>query len=1652
MSNSPNPRPPETPEAERSSHRSFSPWVKIAAGLGVIAAAGAIVAVVWGERLIETQVLPVVEDEIENTIGRPIDLGTVEGLSIWGIRLQNVIIPPTETDESTVTVESAELDLTLRSLFFEQSIGFDLRLVRPDINLVQGADARWIDLVLPEPPEGESDIALEIQSLTVVDASLTALTRLQAPLAPVAREPVQVEGIEVVANFSGVENQQVAFELTGDIATGRLDIQGEGHLNDRAVRASVRLQDVPTIGVNLLLPTLVGVSDGVLNTNLTVAADLTEENRLDLDSVDLQGTARLRDGEVRVNELPAPIRNIRSRLRFRGQQVLLEETGLQLADIALTADGRVDLQTGYDLQAQIPAIAIADIQSLADLDLPVDANGLFQLTAQVTGDVLDPQVRGRLTNRELVQVDQVGLATIAANFALDREQFDLAELRVVPAEGGLILAQGQADLTDLTDPRFQLTAQVDVPVDAYTETYNLTLPEDTVIGTLAAEVEAAGTLQTPTAVAQWQLSDSSFPGRGVLTLADNRLVLDDTRLQVADGTIVANAIAELESGDWRATATTAQVPIQQFTTEAQGLLTANLNAAGNLYDFDLATLDASGDATIANAIVQPSAASEPLLPPGDWTTEFEWLGDRLAIASFTAPNLRAAGTIGVDFDRDLPIGELALDVALREFNLRPLNSFAPDAVREYGQIAGLTNFTGQITGTLDNPQISGEARLVDLALNEFTFDTLTGPVELSLAAGGRVDLRGGGDRVSLVVNADPWPVSFEIRNDAFVATGYGEGRRIYADIEQFPLAQLDVQPADDYGFGLLTGLVDASITADLADFQNPTASGTLTVREPGLNPVAAEVFSTAFRYADNTVALEQGELLLEDSRFLLTGTVSLQPELQYEAELTVAEGRIEDLVAIAETIDLNALRFGVSQTVPRGNAADLGIQSVRLPMASFLEKLEAFVAYEATLPEADPAAGTLALPPLDTLSGEFTGVIAVAGRSLDFDALTADFNLRGQSWEWGPYDPTNMFVVSGNVEQSTVTLDPVSVMAGETAVNLSGSGSLDNLEGELFVDNLPVELAEAFYALPVAVEGDLDITSQFNGSLANPRIAGELLVTDPQVNEQSLERVAATFDYRNAVLEVDGVAAIDPDDAPMTLQGTIPYALPIMTVQPPTDQIALTARVPSDTFDVVNALTDDQVRWEGGDGEVLVQAGGTLANPVVAGTATFQDGIVSSSELGNPLTDIDGQVQFNLKRVGVQRLQAQMGDGTVVVTGQLPLLRSGESLLGLTPTQPQTIPETTAGEGIQIVISELPLDYRGILDAQVNGQVTVTAAVLAPTVGGGVELSNGEVHANQLLRQAGALNLPTSEEVEEINPYRAEFLGIDPLAPQPTPPPPGLLDQIRLQDFVVAFSDRLVVNGPPFYNITADGGLTVNGPLSDLQPDGAIALRTGWINLFSTQFRLDNDFPNTATFTPEDGLDPYLNVALRAQVRDSDVSRIPPSENGFASSEISDNDIQSVGRVEFIRVEAIAMGYASELDESLTLVSDPARSQEELVALLGSSVAGGLAGASLTQFAGFLGAGSLAGFGNDLADTLGLRSFSVFPTTDTSDESTAGVSIGVEASFAIGESIGISFLEILNSGNPPQLGLQYRFTDELQLRGSSNLDNTELRLEYRTNF
>ncbi|MEM8613477.1 MAG: hypothetical protein AAGF93_15760, partial [Cyanobacteria bacterium P01_H01_bin.105] len=542
---------PNLPEPS-SPRRPYVTLIKVGAGLGTIVAIGSIAGAIWGKRIINGRILPIIEERIAETIDRPIELGDLERLSLTGVQLGKTTLPSTETDKSSVTVDQVAIRFDLRSLLFERTLEPHVVLVRPDLSLVQGKDGQWFELSLPEPIEEEPLVTTNIQSINIQDAHITATPLIQDPNAVVPRETLELNKTDLTAKFYGEDSQQVYFELTGDVEAGSFDIEGEGDFENSAVQANVRVQDLPTTGVNILLPSLVGLSAGTLNTNLTVAAALAEDGSLDQTAVDVQGTAQFKAGMVLVRDLAEPVRNIRSQLRFKGQQVTLENTALQLGDVELLAEGTVDWEEGYDLTAQVPNVTLANVQTQANLklseDLPIDKTVPFQLNAQVTGELNEPNVQGRLVNLKPLQVDKLSLATASADFVLPLPEFKLAafeltELRVVPAEGGVILAQGQADLTDLDNLSFNLTGEAELPADPFTQLYGVTLPSEMMIGLLTASLEAEGTLETQTAFAQWQLSESSFPGQGDLTLVDNTVVVDNTQLQVADGTVTANGIA-----------------------------------------------------------------------------------------------------------------------------------------------------------------------------------------------------------------------------------------------------------------------------------------------------------------------------------------------------------------------------------------------------------------------------------------------------------------------------------------------------------------------------------------------------------------------------------------------------------------------------------------------------------------------------------------------------------------------------------------------------------------------------------------------------------------------------------------------------------------------------------------------------------------------------------------------------------------------------------------------------------------------------------------------------------------------------------------------------------------------------------------------------
>jgi translocation and assembly module TamB len=1649
--------PPNNPNPR--SRRIWSTIAKIGAGVGGVALVAGGAALIWGGDALNDQLIPWVEESLEKSLDRPIELGNIESLSFNGVRLGPSSLPPTDEVETEATVEAVELSISWPDLLFNLTARTSITLIEPNATVIQSEDGRWIDLTLPDPEEDktQSPIEFELDTVRVKNGTISINRAIARPDAVVEAEPIVIDNLNAIAEFLSPNEQdlqEVLFEVKGRVGEGEFQAKGDALLEDQAYNVSLQTTDLPAGGANLFLPPALGITSGTLNSNLAIELRLQNQDQ----PATIQGTARLRDGEVQLNQLTEPIADIDASLRFQGEQVILEEAGLQVGDIPLEAAGTVNLDEGYDLTATIPRVSIENLTNLLEVDLPLEAAGEFQLDTTITGPLREPRLVGNLENLGDLQVDRVAVNGLTANFAATPEQIDLRSLRIIPAEGGFITAEGKVDLEDLANPAFDIALQTDLPGDALAATFGASLPNNIVIGSVQADAQIQGTLKDPRVQAQFRLPESTYPGRGELTFRNRTLLVDNAQFQVEEGRIDADAIVRLDQNTWTANLSTANVPLNRFTNQAQGLLSAELTSSGSLNNLSLQGIQASGSARVANAALALGPGAPSLLEPGDWTTNFRWVGDGLQIENFSAPGLDAAGFVAVNPGTPSPIGPLDLNVQLRNYDLNRLAQLAPPQVQEQLSLAGTANFNGDLRGELSNLQLAGNVDLNQLAINTFEFaPQLSGPVDFALNQGGTINLQGGGDRIVATIGPDFLPETFDIRQGEFTATGQVVDRQLTATVQNFPIETLNLSPAAELGLGPLGGLLSADITADLGDLSTLTAAGTANVVDPALGTILADVLDAEFRYANGRLEIIGSDLQFKNSQYQLTGWLELEPTPQFYAELDIVSGNFQDILSTLNWSTFADIGFN-PDVADRAGAEALQTVSVGLPMTTFLGKLQAFaefmVQYDKRMVDTE-----YALPPLDQLEGNFAGTIIAQGDSLDPQDIQVSADIQGQNWAWGgllPCEPAetatpcNRFLLDATYDQGVVAVTPLLFEADQARISLQGEGRPENLEGQLQISGIPVALAEAFIDLPVNLDGQLEAIALFSGSLNNPYAKGTLTVINPSINQQALEAVNFDFTYDLAHLRFDG-AIVAAEPAKATITGDIPYALPFMTVQPDTNMIDIEAVLRNDGLEILNLATNDQVRWEDGQGEVRVQVGGTLSDPAVVGKAQFVDGVITNSALNQPIENLTGEVQFNLEQVRVNQLQANYGGGDIVVTGQIPVANSDTSTAGL-----------------NVTLSDVSANYDGFVQADLDGDLIVAGAALDPVLTGTVRVQSGRVYPNELLRRTGALPDTTSRTVEErplpryIQNYKAE--NIPPLFPEATSTQDIAtpLERFRLNNLVLVLEDELLIIGQPFYNLTASGDITINGTLTDLRPQGVITLNSGWINLFATQFRLQRDAENTAIFTPQNGLDPFLNVQMLARVRDTNVTRVTEA-NPFNSAEITEpSGITTFGEVEFLTVYATAYGYASELQntdnprqasELLTLTSRPSRNQDQLLALLGSSVVTNLYGASFNQLAGFVGAGSIASFGERFADAVGLRSFSIFPTTNTSTETTAGIGIGVEAAFDIGNSFSADILEIINSSNPPQLGLSYRITDELRLRGTTNFSGDEtLTIQYETRF
>jgi translocation and assembly module TamB len=783
--------------------------------------------------------------------------------------------------------------------------------------------------------------------------------------------------------------------------------------------------------------------------------------------------------------------------------------------------------------------------------------------------------------------------------------------------------------------------------------------------------------------------------------------------------------------------------------------------------------------------------------------------------------------------------------------------------------------------------------------------------------------------------------------------------------------------------------------------------GQVAISNPSFGIYQANQFNGQISYTNGIAILTTGVLRRGRTLFQLNGQADLQgSDPQFKGQLAVAQGKLQDLVELAQISDLTDFTQGGSK--PSGGRAShlqtVPIDMSQQPVINQLRRLAELQALLAQTEQQKPL-----LPSLSDLQGRFDGQVSIAG-SLKH-GISASFNLRGENWVWGPYSAEHI-VALGTFENGVLSLRPLRFQSDQSVIAFAGQIGGSQQAGQFRMANVP--LSSLSHLMPsMSLDGSLNATATLSGQLLNPQVIGSISLTNASLNGKPIRDAQGNFQYNHARLNFDSqIIAAEPE--PILITGTVPLRLPFASISPASDAISLKVNVKNDGLAILNLL-NNQVEWVNGKGEVALEVGGTLANPVTTGLIQVQNATLRARALPDPITNVNGRMTLNGDMIAVERLTGQFSQGEIVASGFLPL----------TKAVPANYPNTA--DALRIDLNKITLNLKGLYQGVVDGRLVVNGTVFRPQLGGQIALNNGNV----LL--AGTSSETGSGRTREAS-------------------------SVEFNHLQLTLGNRLRISNYPLLNFVATGHLIINGNLSNPRPQGIIDLKSGQVNLFTTRFNLERGYPQTAEFVENQGLDPILNMRLVALVFDVTGNQLPLSVN---SSEILPPNFTGFSSAQSVRIQARVAGPASQLDQNLQLTSSPTRTRTEIVALIGggflANLQQGQVGVGLENLVSSVVASDVQSW---LANTLGFHDiyFDLFPIITSNQDSrllgwSSNLNLALEVGVGLTRSLSVNGLKVLTSDQPVQFGLRYRVNDNLFLRGSTDFsgDNRAV-LQYEQRF
>jgi translocation and assembly module TamB len=1591
-------------------------------------------------------------------------------------------VPATPTDPDWAKVDGIRVSFNPWQVLWQRQLHLQVNLIRPKVYLEQNPVGLWVTTRIQTRPE-TGPIQIRLTELRLQDGMAVLSPR---PKPGKARQQVQFRNLQGGVNLLE-NNRRFSYVLRGNPSSkGAFRIRGESKsIPQQGVLSRLNLESDGILAtevdrlIHLPVDIQAGRIDGKVDVTLNPDLSYGLRGQAKLQNLALRapGTPQLiqnATGWIELNDTSVDLKRVQAKF----DTIPLIATGRISPTEGFNLSAQIKQVTipqfckTFEIKPPVPVTGKmgADIRMTGSLQAPI-ISGTTRNLGPIKVDRIDLAAVG---------------ATFRLDSASQR--LHLSQMTAKPTLGGEVNGQGWMDVGQSPSINVVAVARQLVG-DRLARLYSDdNTPPPLRLGEMSATAHITGPVSDVQTAVNWAAPQATYPARGELVVRDqgDRLELRQLQAQVLGGTVTAQGVAVQRQ--WQGTASLAGLALAQVSPDLRGQLQGQLRLAGNLDDLRLAAMQADGRVQFSQGIsvIQTPIAAQvtwdgqrlnvPLATAPGLKAHGTLMVSQEAIPEITGLDLQVQTT---DLALDsllLPLPEIARLQGTTDFVGRITGSPANPQMR--GQLGVQNLAVGQFgfeamqgSLALSGPQglmlaLAGPRDRIDLQL-----DAQFQPLQVGVQRGA-MQLSGQrqGDLFQLALAQVPIDA---LQASLPAAAGHWPplqgilSGQLAVHLRHWEIAAAALQ-VDRPRFGTFPTTLQSDQIQARFQYVDGVGRGTISAQKPQLGLVPAQTLAGNFVYANQRLQIPELVLQKDQSRFTLSGTLDWRSSPDFQGRVQVERGQVADILAAAQIFTLEDVnRVG---TVPTyGRASDLGTLSVgtsNTPDANLLDQLKRFAEINAKLTQiADERRNlkrvlpgqreaTLLLPEWADIRGEFDSQVTFRLNPKGLEI--AQLDLTGTNWQWRPYPgytavqavdgkpqvvPTdtrilqaeNVFL-NGNYQDGVLNLRRAQLQVGQAQLDAQLTYGEQATTGQFNVRNLPMQEIQKFYPLPLLIEGDLNATTTISGTRTTPQAQGTISLKNGWVNGTPIKSAGGFFGYDDGQLNLDTSLQINSPQ-PLRISGTLPLPLPFMGLYPKDNQISLAIDVENEGLALLNVL-NPQMSWQGGEGRVKLQINGQWPTPIVNGAIDLAQGIIQVQGLPEPLTDIQGQIRFDTDWIRVEDLRGQFSRGQVTARGSLPLLgvwaqggdrRSVAYAISTHPTEPsiQHCRLTDTALPLQVDLEGIQLAYKGLYQGAVNGCVQVGGTLLAPRIGGEIQLSNGKVLLSEQMATAGSAG-QTADASTSLE-----------------------LDRLSL-----TLGKQLQIVQAPILNFVAQGTLVVDGPLEQLRPVGEIVLHSGQVNLFTTQFVLAQGAPQTATFLSEQGLDPNLAIRLIASVPEVTRNPVPTTTT---TSEVADKPVfvTNLGALQTVRVEARVSGKASQLFENLQLTSSPSRSQNEILGLLGGGFvntlgrdSGPLAIANLAGSALFTNVQGLIG------NALGFSEFRLFPTLST-DESKRSSTLGMaaEAGVNLTPNLSLSVLQLLTATQSTQFGLRYHINQNTLMRGSTDFGgDSRLILEYETRY